>query len=113
MDRFVATGSKDRRAQDVLCFRISHDLHQASCLAFLDGSRYACHRPGADQDWPAARAGLSLGQAHAAERRVDVERVTGNPMTDLPCFAVEEVRRGDFKIIVGGVGESASAIAIA
>ena len=84
-----------------------------SCLAFLDSSSYLCHRPGADQDRPAAFARLRLGQAHAAERRVDVKRVTGNPITDLPSFAVEKVRRDDLKIIVGGVGESASAVAVA
>ena len=61
----------------------------------------------------AFRSGFGLGQADPAERRIDVERVNGNAVADFARGAVEQVRGCDLEIIVGGVGESAAAVAIA
>ena len=58
-------------------------------------------------------SGFGLGQADAAERRIDVERVNGNAVAHLARGAVEQVRRCDLEVIVRGVGESAAPVAIA
>ena len=65
------------------------------------------------------RAGLPelrtsrFGQADAAERRVDVEGVAGDAVADPAAVVVEEIGGDDFKVVVGGVGEGAFAVAIA
>ena len=53
------------------------------------------------------------GHAGPAERRVDIEGVGGDAVADPARIAVEQVRRDDLVIIVGGVGKAAFAVAIA
>ena len=57
--------------------------------------------------------GLRFGEAGAAERRVDVERVGRNAIRYPPGRAVEQVGRDDLEIVVRRVREGAFAVAVA
>ena len=54
-----------------------------------------------------------LAHAGAAERRVDEQAVGHDPVLDPALFALEQVRRDDLEVVVGGVGEGAPAVAVA
>ena len=79
----------------------------------LDRAADLGHRPRADQDVSAGFLRLGLGHAGAAERRVDIERIGGLAVADAAAVAVEQVRRDDLEVVVGGVGEGAAAVAVA
>ena len=82
-------------------------------VALLDGAGDARHRAFGDQDAAPGRARVGEREADAAERRVGVERVGGDPIADAPVLAVEQVGGDDLAVVEGGVGESAAAVAIA
>ena len=71
------------------------------------------HGPFADQRPPPDFADFGFGQAGASERRIDVQSVGENAVADAARVVVQQIRRHDFEIVVGGVRERASAVAIA
>ena len=71
------------------------------------------HGPLADQQRPAGRARLVHGHPHAAERRIDVERIAGYAIADATMLAVEQVGGDDLEVVVRGVREGAAAVAVA
>ncbi len=58
------------------------------------------------------RPRLTLGHADPAKRRVDEESVCQYAFVDAATGSAEKAGGDDFKVIVGGVRESASAVAI-
>jgi len=100
VDRLIAAHAKDCRAEDRVRVAVDHDLYEPSCLAFLYRAGYARHRPIADPDHVAFGAGLGFCQTDPAERRIDIERVGRNAVAHAAVGAVEQVRRGDFVIVV-------------
>ena len=82
-------------------------------FAFLDGAANTRHWPATDPDRVAFGSRFGFGQADSPERRIDIERVNGNPIAHFARGAVEQVRCGDFEIIVRSVGKGAAAVAIA
>ena len=67
----------------------------------------------ADEKWAAHRASLALRNPCAAKRWIDVERVTKDTLTHAPALAIEQVGRDDLKIVVGGMCEGATTVAVA
>ena len=113
MDCLVAAGSKNRSSKYLLRPGIGDRHHEPKRFAFFDGAAHAGHRTPPHKKRPPAGARLRLGQAHAAERRIDVERVAQNAIAYAPPLAVQEVRGDDLEVVIGRVGEGAAAIAVA
>src|SRR5260370_42238949 len=109
----VAPGREQGGAEDLLAIDIGQYLHKPSRLAFFDGTTDAGHRARRDQGGFAAALYLGLRHSSPAERRIDIERVGGNAITDPARVPVEEVCGDDFEIIISGVGEGAFAVAVA
>jgi hypothetical protein len=91
----------------------AHFPKDAHGLAFFDGTADPRHRPHADADLASGPARLVLAHSDLAERRVDEERVSRDPVAHPAAAAVEEVGRDDLEIIVSGVRECTPTIAIA
>ena len=113
MDRLVAARAQKGSAQDLLRLGIDEDLHETVGLALFEGAGDVLHGNAAHERAAAAAAHLGLGHAGAAERRVGIERIGGDAVTDLPVFAVEQVGCHDLEVIVGGMGEGAPSVAVA
>ena len=96
----IAAHPEDRRAEDRVGVAVDHDLDEAARFAFLDRAANPRHRPNADPHAVSFGAGLGLGQADPSQRRIDVERVDRNAVTHFPLRAVEQVRGGDFVVVV-------------
>ena len=62
--------------------------------------------------WPRSTR-FALGETGAAERRIDEEAVRRDPVGEAAWHAVEQIGGDDLEIVVGGVGESALAVAVA
>ncbi len=73
----------------------------------------ARHRPLADERASPALANLRLRHAGAAERRIDVERVGGDPIAHPARIVLEQVRDDDLAVVVRSVRERALAVAVA
>src|SRR3990172_1920306 len=71
------------------------------------------HRPLAGETAPAASRRLFPGHAGAAERGIDEQRVGLDAVRDAALVAVEQIRRHDLVVVVGGVGEGAAAAHVA
>ena len=78
---------------------VDDHLHQPPGFTFFDRAAYAGHRPTADEDVVAPSLRLRRCQAHAPERRVDVERVRRNAVGDSTSGTVEQVGCDDLKIV--------------
>jgi hypothetical protein len=97
----------------LLAVGVGQDLHEPSRFAFFDGTADAGHRARRNQGRLAAALHLGLRHSRPAERRIDIECVGGNAVTDPARLPVEEVCGNDLEIIIGGVGEGAFAVAVA
>jgi hypothetical protein len=71
-------------------------------------ARATGHRALADEQRPTSRTCLRQGYPEASKRRIDVERVSGNPVAHPALLTVEKICGHGLKIVVGGVGESAA-----
>src|SRR5437762_2351215 len=100
MDRFVAAGSQNRRAQDLLRLRVHQYLHEALRFALLDGAADLCHRARADESASATLADFRLRHPGPPERRVDIEAVRQDAVTDAAAIVVEKICRDNLKIVV-------------
>src|SRR5215207_2440806 len=110
---FIAAGSQDRGAQDLVRLGVDDDLHKPFRLALLDRAADPGHRTGADQQRLTRRARLRDGHPDAPQRRIDVERVSRDAVAYPALLAIKPVRSNDLEIVVGGVGESSAPVAIA
>ena len=72
VNRLVPAGSENCRPEDMVCFGIRGHHHEALRLALFAGATNAGHGTAADEERPAGRTRLRLGNADAAERRIDV-----------------------------------------
>src|SRR5271167_1488181 len=108
MDRLVAAGSENSRPEDLMCLSISDRHHKSLRFALLDRAADARHRSAANEEPTSSGAGLRLGHADAAERRIGVEGIAQNAIAKAPPLAVEEVRRDNLEVVIGGVGEGAA-----
>jgi hypothetical protein len=108
----VATSSKDGSSQDLVSFSIHDDLHKTLRLALLNGTANLRHRPPANQRVAAALPDFSLRQARTAERRINVQSISGNAIADFARVIVQKIRADNFSIVEGRVGECAFPIAI-
>ena len=113
MDRLVAAGAEDRRAEYLLRIGIGDHRHETLRLALLHRTADSRHRPGRDQQLPAARARLGLGHADPTERRVDVECVAEDPVGDPAVGAIEQVGGDNLIVVPGCMGECAATVAVA
>ncbi len=108
----VAASSKDGSSQDLVSLGIHDDLHKPLRLALLNGTAHLRHRPPANQRAAVAFADFRLRQACTAERRVDKQSISGNAIADFARVIVQKIRRDNFSIVEGRVGECAFPIAI-
>ena len=92
---------------------IHDDLHKPLRLALFDGATNLRHRPPPNQRGAAAFADFFLRQTRTAERRINVQSISGNAITDLARVIIQKIRADDFSIVKGCVGECAFSIAIA
>lgn len=113
VDRLVAPGAEDRRAEDQLCLGIDGDLHKTARLALLDRASDPSHQPLRGEQSPAPGARLPIGHPDTAEWRIGVEGITQHTIADASIFAVKEVGGDDLEIVIRGVGECASPVAVA
>src|SRR3546814_7220073 len=104
VDRFVAARSEDGCAEDLSTVGISDDLHESARVALLDGAADTRHRALAHQDVLAGLARLCLAHADPAERRVDVERITGQARGNLAALAIEKIGGDDLEKIARASG---------
>src|SRR5271166_4351907 len=109
----VTPGPKNGGAQDFLVVGIDQHLHEALGLALFDSAADASHRASADQCAFPAASYLLLRQTGSAERRVSVKRVRGDAVAEPAGVVVEQIRRDDLEIVIGGVRKRASAVAVA
>ena len=96
---------EQRGAEDLLALGVDDDLHEALGLAALVGAADVLHRHLRDQRLDALAPDVLLGHAGAAEGWVDEQAVGRDPVLDPALFALEQVRRDDLEVVVGGVGE--------
>src|ERR1039457_5919083 len=61
---------------------------------------------------PAGFAAVPAGQAGAPQRRVDVQSVSRYAVTHAARVVIEQVRRHNFEIVIGGVCKPAFAVAV-
>jgi hypothetical protein len=101
---FVATRSQNRSTWDLSCVGVD-DLHEPFVSSFSI-ARATGHRALADEQRPTSRTCLRQGYPVAPKRRIDGERVSGNPVAHSALLAIEKVCGHGLKIVVGGVGES-------
>ena len=113
MDRLVAPGSENGGPENLMRLGVSDRHHEPLRFPLLDRPAHAGHRTATDKQRTPSGAGLRQGHADAAERRIDVERISGNAIAHAPPFAIEKVRRDNLKVVIGGVGEGAATVAVA
>ena len=113
MHDLVAAGTEKCRAQDFLAVSIGDDLHETLCLATLNGTAHLCHRTYSDENVAAGFESFRFRHAGATKRRIDIERVGGLAVAHAAIVAVQQVCGNDLEIVVGGMGESAFAVAVA
>src|SRR5258708_7831514 len=113
MDRLVAAGAEKGRAQDLLGVAIDQDLHETFSLALLESAGHVLHGDLTDAGAAAAPSAVGFGHPGPAQGRVGREGVGWKAVAPPPVIAVEQIGGDDLKIVVGGVGEGASPIAIA
>ncbi|HEY1702323.1 MAG TPA: hypothetical protein VGG75_21665, partial [Trebonia sp.] len=103
-------GTENRGAQDLPAVRVDDGLHEAAGLPGLDGPDDGAHREPRHPDRVSSRPGFALGQADAAELRVDEHRVRDDPVPRARLLVPEEVRAQDAVVVVGQVGEGRPAL---
>src|SRR5918999_4968513 len=112
MDRLVGAGAEERGAQDALRSLLDVDLEEAAGFALFRRARDPGHAPLADQSLDAFVPYFLLREPDAAERRVGVERVRGQPGCVLAAGVREPGVGDDLVVVVRGVGKGALAVAI-
>src|SRR5579863_4059507 len=113
VDRFIAASAQQRCAENLVRVRGHNDFHKALRLPFFNGAAYFGHRSLSDQSLSAALHNFGFRHPGPAERRIDVQSVSWNPVAHAPRIVVQEVCRHNFEVVIGGVREPALAIAIA
>src|SRR5258708_7798338 len=113
MDRLVAAGAEKGRAQDLLGVAIDQDLHETFSLALLESAGHVLHGDLTDPGRAAAPWDFRFGHPGPARGWVSIGGVGWKGVAHPPVIAVEQIGGDDLKIVVGGVGEGASPIAIA
>jgi hypothetical protein len=76
-------------------------LHQSVRPAFFDRPSDVLHRSSRDPDGPPFALCLRLGETDAARRRIDKQRVGGNPVRDAARGTVDQIGRDDLEVVVG------------
>src|SRR3954464_3438462 len=102
MDDLVAAGSQDACPENLLAVGVDQNLHEAVGLTLLDRSSNFRHQPLGGEHAAARAQRLGLGHAGAAERRIDEQSIGRDAVPDAAPTLVEQVRRDDLEIIVGG-----------
>src|SRR3954451_6378144 len=91
VDRLVAAGAENGGAEDLVCLGIDGDLHKALRLALFDCAADARHRALGAEQFAASGSRLCFGHAEAAQRRINIERITERPVAAPPLLAVQQV----------------------
>ena len=112
MHDFVAAGSEDRGAENLLRAGIDDDLDEAGGLAFFDGSLDVLHGAGADEGRFAGSAHFRFRHAGTPERRIDEQSVGRDAIADAARIVLEEVGDDDFGVVERRVRKGAAAVAI-
>jgi len=95
--RLVASCTEQRGAEDLFAVAIDEDAHKSLRLALFDGAGNARHRPLAGQYPPPTVTCLGQTHADAAQWRVGVKGICGDPLADAALISVEHIpsrRRG-------------------
>jgi hypothetical protein len=99
----VAARSEDSGSQDFVSLGVHDNLHKPLRLAFLNGSPNLRHRAPPNQRAATAFANFLLSQACPAERRINVDSVSGNAIADFARVTIQKIRADDFRIVKGCV----------
>ena len=113
VDDLVAADAEDRSTKYFLCVGINDEFDEALRLSLLDGARHPSHWPSSDQDALSKMPSLGLRHTGAAERWIYIKGIGGKTVADAAAIAIEKVGRDDLEVVVGGMGESALAVAVA
>src|ERR1700730_6448100 len=113
VDDLVAADTEDGGPENLPCVGIDDDFDEALRLSLLDGARHPSHLPSSDQDALSKMPCLGLRHTGATERWIYIKGIGGKTVADATAIAVEKVGRDDLEVIVGCMGESALAVAIA
>ena len=112
MDDLVAGKTEERRAQDPLARLVDQDLHEPKRFALFKSATNSFHLNCPNHGGAPRFANLCLGHTDAAERWIGIERVGGNAVRHPPPLVIEDVGRDDLKVVVGGMGKGAPAVAV-
>src|ERR1700730_5166262 len=113
VDDLVAAAAEDGGPENLLCVGIDDDFDEALRLSLLDGARHPSHWPSSDQDALSKMPCLGLRHTGATERWIYIKGIGGKTVADAAAIAIEKVGRDDLEVIVGRMGESALAVAVA
>ena len=113
LDQLAALRGQDGRAEDLVRFRIDHELHQPGRLVALDGPGDPGHRDLADLEPAPGRPRLPLGQADAAQLRVGEDGVGHQAVVGGEVLALDQVGVDDLVVVVGDVRERRAALDVA
>jgi hypothetical protein len=98
VDRLVATGSENGSAEDVMRLGIGDRQHKSLRFTLFYRAAHVGHPTVANNAWTSSVARLSLGDAGAAERRIDVEGVGWNAIAHAPPLALQEIPSDNLKV---------------
>ena len=85
--------SRSEAPQYLFAISIYQDLHEALGLAFLIRAADVFHCHCRNQRGLAGLADLRFRHAGAAERRIRVKRISGDPVAHAPLIVIEKVGR--------------------
>jgi hypothetical protein len=92
----VAFDAQERRAEDLLGFRVDQHVHEALGFATLPGTADSAHHHLANERLAPRGSDLSFGLPDPAQRRVDIEGIGRNAVGHAAWIVVEQVGRDDF-----------------
>src|SRR5450756_519809 len=113
MNCLVTAGPENGGAKYLFCPGIHDNLHEASGFSLFDGSPDPGHRSLSSQDRPTGLLRFGIGHPDPTQRWIHIKCVGWNASTNPAMLTIEQIRRNDLVVIVGGVGEGAATVAVA
>src|SRR6266581_7720993 len=112
MNYLIALDPQERRSKDLLRFGVHQNFHESVRLAFFPRTADLRHRTLSNQSFPSGLSHFRLSHSCSAQRRINVKGVSRDPVAHAALVAVQKISGYNFIIIVCGMSEGASSVAI-
>jgi hypothetical protein len=112
VNHFVTAYAQQGCSKDKLGFVINEDFHEALRFALFERAAHLFHGHFCNESRPSGGSDFGFGHACPAQWRIDVEILGSDTVRHAALLMTEQIGCDNLEIIVGRMGERATAVAI-